>query len=244
MNIKIISFVLMIFILTSCSSKTSTQTTGESSENAGEKIVHPATALQTTEAPSEPVKDTFHAAPETNTSTQTTGESLEKSGESRVRSDAVLQAAEAPSESIGGDFHITSETEASTKTTEVNPENIEDNIVRPDVTKQEKHDIIKISIIDIDGNNILQQTEVEFKEGQTVYDVLAAVTKANNIELKTRGSGAFTYIERIGSISEFDQGPLSGWIYLVNGEKPNKSAGAYKLKPKDEIIWKFTQDAK
>ena len=46
MIVKVISLILMLFMLTSCGSKTSIQTTGESSENVGVNSVRPDETLQ------------------------------------------------------------------------------------------------------------------------------------------------------------------------------------------------------
>lgn len=230
-------------MLTSCGSKTSIQTTGESSENVGVNSVRPDETLQVTEVPSESVGENLHTASANDMPVQTPGKNSDNVGANSIRSDAMLQTTEAPSDPAGGASQNASEMTKTTQNTGGGTEHVAANNISPNITQQEKHDTVKISILNIDGNDILKQTEVEFKEGQTVYDVLLAVTKANNIELKTRGKGSFLYVESIGGIAEFDQGPLSGWIYFVNGQKPDKSAGAYKLKPKDEIIWKFVENA-
>ncbi len=43
-----------------------------------------------------------------------------------------------------------------------------------------------------------------------------------------------------GMLSEFDYSETSGWMYMVNGKIPSKSASAYKPKDGDVIRWQFT----
>lgn len=91
-----------------------------------------------------------------------------------------------------------------------------------------------------DDGMLLDLTEVEIEDGDTVYDVLVNVTAKNKIHLETAGSGAAPYVQGIGNIYEFDFGDLSGWMYFVNGESPSVSCGEYILKTSDNIEWLYT----
>ena len=50
------------------------------------------------------------------------------------------------------------------------------------------------------------------------------------------------YIRGINYLYEFSCGPLSGWMYKVNGEYPNYGCSKYKLKDGDVIEWVYTCD--
>ena len=50
------------------------------------------------------------------------------------------------------------------------------------------------------------------------------------------------YIKGIQNIYEYDAGPLSGWMYRVNGWFPNFGASQYELKEGDTIEWVYTLD--
>jgi hypothetical protein len=50
------------------------------------------------------------------------------------------------------------------------------------------------------------------------------------------------YIEGIANIYEMDAGPLSGWMYKVNGVFPSVGCGRYELKVGDVIEWIYTCD--
>lgn len=73
------------------------------------------------------------------------------------------------------------------------------------------------------------------QEGTTVFDVL----NNTGLDIDSTGSGNSKYIKGINDLYEFDKGPKSGWKYRVNGTFPNRSAGAYKVKPGDNIEWVY-----
>jgi len=89
---------------------------------------------------------------------------------------------------------------------------------------------------------ILEATEVEIEEGETVIDVLKKAASQNNIPVSVRGRKSTAYVEGINNLFEFDYGVKSGWIYRVNGSIYSKSAGAYTVKAGDVIEWLYTLD--
>ncbi|MRN51502.1 DUF4430 domain-containing protein [Paenibacillus monticola] len=100
-----------------------------------------------------------------------------------------------------------------------------------------------ISIVgDKEFGIIMSATSVNVEEGDTVLDLLKAITRANKMQMEFSGAKGFSYIEGIDNLYEFDHGAESGWMYRVNGEFPSKSAGAYTVKPGDIIDWLYTLD--
>lgn len=91
-----------------------------------------------------------------------------------------------------------------------------------------------------DGGIILAETDVSLAFGESVYDILAEVTAENRIHLETNGAKDSVYVEGIANLYEFQHGDLSGWVYLVNGERPSESAGEYVLKDGDKIEWIYS----
>ena len=92
---------------------------------------------------------------------------------------------------------------------------------------------------------VLATTEVEFEEGDTVFDALQKVTRDKGIQMEFRNDKLYTcgaYIEGINYLYEFDGGPLSGWMYKVNGWFPNYGCAGYTLKEGDEVVWLYTCD--
>lgn len=89
---------------------------------------------------------------------------------------------------------------------------------------------------------ILSTVTVEFKDGETVFDVLKRALNANGIQLEyswTPMYGSY-YIEGINNLYEFDCGEQSGWMYKVNGWFPNYGCSSYYLKQGDVIVWCYT----
>lgn len=93
-----------------------------------------------------------------------------------------------------------------------------------------------------DVGTILDTTEVELKDGDTVFDILKQVVKDNSIQMEYKGRKSSVYIQGIHNIYEFDKGPESGWVYRVNGEVSQVSCGAHKLNDGDKIEWLYTTD--
>lgn len=101
----------------------------------------------------------------------------------------------------------------------------------------------KEGLIPSDGY-ILHKTMVTFKDGESVFDVLLRVTREKGIHMEykyTPGYGSH-YIEGINNLYEFDCGRGSGWMYYVNGVKPNYGVSKYLLKDGDDISFRYTCD--
>lgn len=101
----------------------------------------------------------------------------------------------------------------------------------------------KIEMLPEDGV-ILEKEDIAYKDGETVFDALVKATKAHKIHMEYTGSKEYktNYIEGIHNIYEFDCGPLSGWMYKVNGTFPNYGCSSYKLKEGDVVEWVYTCD--
>lgn len=89
---------------------------------------------------------------------------------------------------------------------------------------------------------ILENYEVIYEDGATVFDILSAAVKANKIHMEYTGTAKTPYIEGIANLYEFDCGPLSGWMYKVNGWFPSFSFGQYKVDRGDSIEFVYTCD--
>ena len=89
---------------------------------------------------------------------------------------------------------------------------------------------------------ILPVTAVELTGKATVFEVLADTMKKNRIHMDYNGINSMEYVKGIDNLYEFDGGPLSGWVYSVNGETFSISCGQYIVTPGDVIEWKYTLD--
>ncbi len=98
----------------------------------------------------------------------------------------------------------------------------------------------KNELVPADG--LLAAGECAFAEGDSVFDALSAFTREKKLHLefaKTPVSGS-AYIEGLCNLYEFDAGPLSGWMYSVNGVFPNYSCSSYTLSAGDTVVWLYS----
>lgn len=89
---------------------------------------------------------------------------------------------------------------------------------------------------------ILERYEIEYEDGATVFDVFADAVKENKIHMEYSGTAKVPYVEGIANLYEFDCGPLSGWMYQVNGWFPSFSMGQYKVERGDSFELIYTCD--
>ena len=93
------------------------------------------------------------------------------------------------------------------------------------------------------GMGIPEESNLEYAEGSTVYDVFSDLLVKHGYTCKRRGS----YIAAITSdsgvtLEEFDEGKNSGWMYRVNGELVGRYMSAQGLEDGDRIELYFTSD--
>ncbi|MFX3636223.1 MAG: S-layer homology domain-containing protein [Candidatus Pristimantibacillus sp.] len=89
---------------------------------------------------------------------------------------------------------------------------------------------------------VLNTYEADVPADATAYSVLQTAASANGITIQARTTSMGIYVEGINGLKEFDKGPLSGWMYRVNGEFPGYSADSYTVKAGDRIEWVYTID--
>lgn len=87
-------------------------------------------------------------------------------------------------------------------------------------------------------STILPTTSITLQNRDTAFSVL--LRQLGSSRVSYRGSGGTAYVTAIDGLSEFDKGPLSGWVYTVNGQQPNTGAGAYTLKAGDNLTWRYS----
>ncbi len=84
---------------------------------------------------------------------------------------------------------------------------------------------------------IYSKTDIAFQDGETVFDILERELASNGIEFDYSKLPFYdpVYIKGIANLYEFDGGPNSGWLYRVNGTKPNYPCSEYTVKHNDNI---------
>lgn len=85
----------------------------------------------------------------------------------------------------------------------------------------------------------VRASNISVPAGSTVYDVLR---KALTEEGLTWTASGTNYISEINGLSEFDNGELSGWMYLYNGEHGETGIADQAVKSGDRIIFHYTDD--
>ncbi|WP_058485474.1 S-layer homology domain-containing protein [Defluviitalea phaphyphila] len=86
---------------------------------------------------------------------------------------------------------------------------------------------------------IISKTNITVNEGDTILDVLEKVLSDRRISYTIVGNA---YVKSINGLSEFDKGPMSGWMFNVNGETVAVSAANYEVSDGDYIHWFYTSD--
>jgi hypothetical protein len=93
---------------------------------------------------------------------------------------------------------------------------------------------------------IIAKTEYVLRPGDTVFDILDRAVRYNRVQMEYQGANFnvynSVYVQGINYLYEFSCGPLSGWMYMVNGVFPNYGCSKYELHDGDIIEWAYTCD--
>lgn len=95
--------------------------------------------------------------------------------------------------------------------------------------------------------NWIKTRTYELDKGSTVYDLFTEAL--DGAGLKYRGAED-NYVRTIYApegyggyaLSEFTNGPRSGWMYLLNGEHPDQGLCEQTLKNGDAVVWHYVND--
>ena len=93
----------------------------------------------------------------------------------------------------------------------------------------------------------IETTEYNMPAGSTIYDLF--IKAIDDFDLNQKGASK-NYVESIQApdilggywISEFDNGPNSGWMYTINGDHPGYGLKEQDLEDGDEVIWHYVDD--
>lgn len=80
--------------------------------------------------------------------------------------------------------------------------------------------------------------DVDVPEGATVYDALVET----GADVNAKDSSYGRYVAGINGVAEQDFGPMSGWLFEVNGEQSDKACSEYVLEDGDEVTWTYVTD--
>ena len=92
----------------------------------------------------------------------------------------------------------------------------------------------------------MPKTEYVLREGDSVFSILARAARYNKIQLESQASPlqgeSGVYVQGIHYLYEFSCGPLSGWLFKVNGAFASGDSASYLLKDGDEVEWVYSCD--
>lgn len=118
-----------------------------------------------------------------------------------------------------------------------------DEPVTPDKPKEDEI-TVKVSIKAIDGY-WMKNKSVTIEDDSTVYDAFMEALEDSDIEQEGAKSGYIESMTKDGvTLGEFDKGDNSGWLYKVNGDRPDVGIKDFELKDGDRMLFYYTQDWK
>lgn len=85
----------------------------------------------------------------------------------------------------------------------------------------------------------ISETSYKADSGSTVLDVFEKALSEAGFSWKNDGGN---YISEINGLAQFDNGSLSGWMYLYNGKYSSLGIAEQTLKNGDRIIFHYTDD--
>lgn len=93
---------------------------------------------------------------------------------------------------------------------------------------------------------ILPPTKYVLREGDTAFDILDRATRFNKIQMEYQGADrtgyGSVYIKGINNLYEFSCGPLSGWVYCIDGELQEVGCSKYTLSDGQTVEFIYTCD--
>ena len=111
--------------------------------------------------------------------------------------------------------------QSSNTTTENN------NKATSDITQNQNDNKITVNVQVIGVDSTLMSGSLSLEKNTSVYSALKTLASQQGVSISTSG---------------FGYGGNSGWLYMVNGVKPNYGAYSYKLNDGDTIKWYYTTD--
>lgn len=86
---------------------------------------------------------------------------------------------------------------------------------------------------------VIKPVIVKYSEPKTVYNLLLEVLDNGGVQYKARSG----YVSEIDGLKERQSGyPMSGWLYLINGEVSSKGSNSYYPTNGEKIEWVYTLD--
>lgn len=105
----------------------------------------------------------------------------------------------------------------------------------------EPNDAVVRMVVDYGDGVQKHFTQLKWEEGAAVFDVMqAAMRHPRGIRAKYRGKGETLLVTEIDGLKSEAAGAGSrNWIFRVNGQLGQRSAGISPVKAGDTVLWSF-----
>ena len=193
------------------------------------------------ETKKEEKQETIDQTQETSESTQNDSQSSTQStdetktndkNKSNSKSSSTTQS-NSKSSSAGHSQSSTNQSQSNSGQTSNNQSNNSSN--NSSSNQQPTNEKITINIQVIGMGNTMMAGTLNVDKNSNALSVLKIIAAKNGKEVE----GSDYYVSGIGGLKEKQHGPMSGWMYSVNGVAPNMAAIKYNLKDGDKVVWYY-----
>ena len=109
--------------------------------------------------------------------------------------------------------------------------------VDPEPAPAAEPQLVHVTVV-IDGSAAGEQyysVHVELEPGQTAYDALVA----SGANVNARATFYGTYVAAIDGLAEMAHGPMSGWVYAIDGVEPSVAASGRIMRDGQTLVWTY-----
>ena len=90
---------------------------------------------------------------------------------------------------------------------------------------------------DVEGFTTIEDDPFIAEEGSTVLEATELYCMSHDMTITIEKNGS--YVTEINGFAQGDYSDTTGWIFTVNGELPDVSAGEITIEEGDKIVWSF-----
>lgn len=189
------------------------------------------TKKEETQEPTDQTQETDPTQSDSQTSTQSTDETkTNNENKSNSKSSSTTQ--------INGKSSSVAHSQSSTNQSQTNSGQSSNNQSQnssSNTNQQPNTEKINVSIQVIGMGNTMMSGTLNVDKNSNALSVLKTLAAKNGKEV----AGSDYYVSGIGGLYEKQHGPMSGWMYSVNGVAPNKAAIKYDLNDGDQVVWYY-----
>ena len=197
----------------------------------------------TKETKKEEKQETTDQTQETSESTQNDSQSSTQStDETKTNDESKLNSKSSSTTQSNGKSSSVAHSQSSTNQSQSNSGQTSNNQLNNSSTnsssnQQPTNEKIAINIQVIGMGNTMMAGTLNVDKNSNALSVLKIIAAKNGKEVE----GSDYYVSGIGGLKEKQHGPMSGWMYSVNGVAPNKAAIKYDLKDGDKVVWYYVR---